>query len=321
VTDAAAIDRLAERLSEVARGSVRRDHKLGDLTTYRLGGPAAILVEPMTEEQLLGVARTLREHPEIPVLTLGRGSNLVVSDHGWSGVVIRLGSSFFGIAEPDGHHLVAGAATPLPQLCNRAARRGLAGLEFMIAIPGSVGGAVRMNAGAHGCDTSDVLQSARIVNLDLADATDVAAGDLDLGYRHSNITDRSIVVSARFGLEPGDPAAIRAQIDGYRRHRAETQPGAVQNAGSVFKNPPGHHAGRLVDMAGLKGLRVGGAHVSELHANFFMASPEATSQDVYDLVCEVKRQVRQLLGVDLDPEIRFAGRFEAENQDVEVMAE
>jgi UDP-N-acetylmuramate dehydrogenase len=182
-------------------------------------------------------------------------------------------------------------------------------LEFAVSIPGSVGGAVRMNAGAHGGEISDSLASVTLFDLDDLEVRRPPVSALEFGYRRSNLTEKDLVLDATFDLDPGELSAIRAKMDGYRKHRSATQPGAVQNAGSVFKNPPGDSAGRLVEAAGLKGFRVGGASVSELHANFAMAGEEASAQDVYDLVQEVRRRVREASGVELEPEIRFVGSF------------
>lgn len=296
-------------------GNVELGRRLAPLTTYRLGGPAALYVEPASEDDLVALGEVLRAHfpGGIPVLPLGRGSNVVVSDAGFPGVVIRMGQAFTWMERAGDDGLEAGAATSLPLLANWAARRGLAGLEHSIAIPGSVGGAVRMNAGAHGASIVDTLESARIFAFDELELVTRAAEALGLAYRRSSITERDVVVDARFKLVPDDPAAIRARMDAYRRHRAETQPGALQNAGSVFTNPPGDSAGRLVEAAGLKGFRVGGAEVSTLHANFFIAGDGASSQDVYDLVKVVKSKVLAASGVELHEEIRFVGAFDSED--------
>lgn len=314
------IEGLARTLASSLAGTVRTNWSLAKLTTYRIGGPAAIFVEPADAADLETMARILKDGAaDLPVLTIGRGSNLVVSDRGWPGLVIRLGPSKWSWIEPledfpalaprAGRGLVAGAATSLPLLANWAARRSLTGLEFLIAIPGSVGGAIRMNAGAHGSEVADSLVGARVFDAANLAASTRTVADLELAYRKSGLGDRDVVLYAAFELDDADPQRVRSLMDEYRRHRSETQPGAVQNAGSVFKNPPGDHAGRLVEAAGLKGLRVGGACVSSLHANFFVADAGARAQDVYDLVHEVQARVRKRLGVGLDPEIRFAGSF------------
>jgi UDP-N-acetylmuramate dehydrogenase len=313
------LDGVARRLEAALRGRVERDFPLAGLTTYRLGGPAALYVEPAGAEDLETLGRALRQaglRPgDLPTLALGRGSNLVISDRGWPGLVIRLGSAFSWIRGEDGDEpqacLAAGASTPLPQLANWAARRGLAGVEFTIAIPGSVGGAVRMNAGAHGSEIGDRLLSARIVDLDELRLQERGRSALRFSYRRSALREREVVVDATLELRREDAATVRERMEGFRRHRAETQPGAAQNAGSVFVNPPGDAAGRLVEAAGLKGFSIGGASVSELHANFFIAAQDATAQDVYDLVHAVQARVRDRFGVGLVPEVRFAGPFEA----------
>jgi UDP-N-acetylmuramate dehydrogenase len=310
---------LAHALEEVLDGEVDTDRDLGPLTTYRVGGAAALYVEPASVEDLEAVGRVLRgsEAEDLPVLPLGRGSNIVISDEGFPGLVIRLASAFSRIeVRSDGEDgLVAGGSTPLPTLANWAARRGLAGLEFLIAIPGSVGGAVRMNAGAHGREIRDSLASVRLFDLDLMTVDVRDASTLGFRYRGSDLTDRHVVVDATFNLTHADRDEVRERMESYRRHRAETQPGALQNAGSTFKNPPGDHAGRLVEAAGLKGFAVGGASVSTLHANFFMASEEATSQDVYDLVHEVQARVRDRFDIELEPEIRFVGSFKSRSRE------
>lgn len=307
---------LAARLSELAAGEVYADRSLAPFTTYRLGGNAAIVFEPASRGDLTKVTSAIRDvgldPADVPVLALGRGSNVVVSDAGFDGIAIRFGQPLAWIeGGDDAKTVTAGAATSLPLLANWAARRSLSGLEFTVGIPGSVGGGVRMNAGAHEGAISDTLQRAEVFDVD-GGATEMRSAEaLDLAYRHSSLGEHEIVVSATFSLVPDDQTAIRARMERYRRHRADTQPGALQNAGSTFKNPPGDSAGRLVDAAGLKGHRVGGAAVSELHANFFVAGPGASAQDVFDLVQDVRRRVKERFGVDLEPEVRFVGPFVA----------
>lgn len=305
------LDAVAHQLAAL-EGRVERDFPLARLTTYRLGGPAALYAEPATTADLELLGSVLSRHSAegaIPVLALGRGSNVVVADKGWPGVVVRLGAAFSWIRRRGATGLVAGGSTSLPLLANWSARRGLSGVEFLTAIPGSVGGAVRMNAGAHGGQVSDCLESAVVFNLESLSLFERNRAALDLDYRRSNLTERDLVTEARFELRPDEIDAIKRRLDSYRRHRSETQPGAVQNAGSVFKNPPGDAAGRLVEAAGLKGFRVGGAAVSELHANFFVAGSGATAQDVFDLVHEVRARVQEAFGIELQPEVRFVGSF------------
>lgn len=300
------------------RGRCRTNLGLARFTTYRLGGPASLYVEPAGIDDLRMLSDVLssdgsrREAP--PVLPLGRGSNLVISDEGFPGVVVRLGSSFSWIKPseaPDGAPgIESGSSTTMPQLANWAARRGLTGFEWMISIPGSVGGGVRMNAGAHGGEFADVVDRVMLWRMAEMEVQEVPASRLGYSYRRSNLTHDDLVLQARFAAAAEDPEAIRERMETFRKHRAATQPGALQNAGSVFKNPPGDSAGRLVEAAGLKGFSVGGAHVSDLHANFFIAGEGATAQDVKDLVDAVRAKVREASGIDLQPEIRFVGRFD-----------
>ena len=306
------IEALAEALDDALPGRVRRGAPLAPLTTYRLGGPAAVLAEIENASDASVLAGVLARAVDVPLLFLGRGSNTVVSDEGWPGVVVHAGTALSWIeAGSQEGSVVAGAGTSLPQLANWAARRGLTGLEFLVSIPGSVGGGVRMNAGAHGGEIADRLVAARVLDLRSCSLDEIAVADLGMGYRRSALADAQLVVDARFSLDPAPSAAIRERMESFRRHRAATQPGAALNAGSVFKNPPGDFAGRLVEAAGLKGFSVGGARVSEMHANFFVAGPGATAQDVFDLVHAVRAKVKAATGVELEPEVRFAGSFRA----------
>jgi len=306
VSVAAVADRL-ER--DLGGGAVARDLPIAELTTYRLGGPFAVVVRVRDEDALAVVARVLREEgPDVPVLVVGRGSNLLVADAGVAGVALVLEGVFDDVTlDADAGTVRAGGAVPLPVLARRSAAAGLAGLEFYVGIPGSVGGAVRMNAGGHGCETADVLRRAWVADLD-AGAEPVAcdAAALDFGYRHSVITPRDVVTAAEYAVYADAPDACEARIAEIVRWRREHQPGG-SNAGSVFRNPPGDSAGRLIDASGCKGLRVGGAVVSEKHANFFQAEQGATAADVRALVCEVQQRVVAASGIRLVPELRMIG--------------
>lgn len=315
---------LRDRLRKMLNGRAETDWPLARYTTYRLGGPALLYVEPTNVDDLEVLTEELALHDDdLPLLVMGRGSNLVVSDEGWPGVVVRPGAGFSwleGVEDAPGtgrvERLCAGSATTMPLLANWAARRGLSGLEFAIAIPGSVGGAVRMNAGAHGTETADSLASATIFDFASGRTEVRTPADLAFSYRRSNLDDVHLVVAAGWALDVSQPEEVRNRMEGFRKHRAATQPGAVQNAGSVFKNPPGDSAGRLVEAAGLKGWGVGRASVSTLHANFFIAEEGSTAQDVFDLVHAVKTKVRAEFGVDLEPEIRFVGAYKDPNDRV-----
>ena len=313
------------RLKDLARvldergidGRCVTDFTLARFTTYRLGGPAELYLEAGSKKDLEVLGQLLRDMScaEAPLLVLGRGSNLVISDSGWPGIVVRLGSAF-SWARPVGDSGVeAGSSMSMPQLANFSARRGLAGMEWAISIPGSVGGGVRMNAGAHGGEMKDHLVSVEVWDAATLEFAQRPAAELKMTYRRTNLAATEVVLDARFELELQDEEAIRERMESYRKHRAATQPGAVQNAGSVFKNPVGNSAGRLVEAAGLKGFRVGGARVSELHANFFIAEEGARAQDVFDLVSAVKTKVLASSGVELQTEIRFVGEFDAASEE------
>ncbi len=307
------LDRLARQLADqLPDGAVQRDVPVADLTTYRLGGPVAVVVRVTDDAALAAVARVLAAagSPVPPLLVVGRGSNLLVADRGVAGVGLVLTGDFESIdVDADRPLVTAGAATPLPVLARRAAAAGRAGLEFFVGIPGSVGGAVRMNAGGHGRETAEVLTRAWVLDLLGGDAAPMPCpvADLDLDYRHSGLRAGQVVTRAEFRVTADDPAACAARLDEIVRWRREHQPGG-SNAGSVFRNPDGDSAGRLIDALGLKGLRVGGAVVSEKHANFFQAEPGASADDVARLVAEVQARVDDATGVHLVPELR-AGRI------------
>jgi len=309
---------LAGELRDQLPGATTEQALFSELSTYRIGGPVALLVRVQSVAALTIVAETARRH-QPRLLVTGRGSNLLMSDAGFSGLVVLLEGDFETVRLPDRDHagddkaspvVRAGGAVPLPVLARRTAAGGLSGLEFFVGIPGSVGGAVRMNAGGHGRETVEVLRRAFVIDLldraaaSTPDARDVA--DLDLGYRRSNLRTSEVVTEAEFTVIADDPAACEERLAEIVRWRRENQPGG-QNAGSVFRNPPGDSAGRLIEAAGLKGLRVGGAVVSDKHANFFQAEPGATARDVRDLVAEVQRRVAATTGVQLEPELHVVG--------------
>jgi UDP-N-acetylmuramate dehydrogenase len=310
VVTPAALEEVAEELTAKLGERVSLNRQLGPLTSFRLGGPAAIFVEPADEADLeqAGLAASRRN---VPIWIVGRGSNVLVADQGFPGVVVRMAKRFDWIRSGRSpEHVEAGGAATLPQVSNWAAKRSLTGMEFAVAIPATVGGGVAMNAGAHGTDVSQVLESVRVCFLTEGRTDQIDASDLDMNYRRTKLGPDSVVCSACFHLKPGIPEEIAAKMREHRRHRAATQPSEAPNAGSMFKNPPGRTAGGLIEAAGLKGSRVGGAEVSTKHGNFFLARPGASAQDVYDLMAAVQGAVEERFGVTLIPEVKLIGSFD-----------
>jgi len=289
----------------LASGLVERDVALGPFTTYKAGGPARLLATVEDRPALQALIRSGLTADE-PILVVGRGSNLVVSDTGFDGLVIRLGQEFAEVTI-EGARVRAGGATPLPRVARAAVDAGVLGLEFFVGVPGSVGGAVRQNAGCFGTETVDRLIDVEVVDLRDGSVALVTPEDLELSYRHSRLAPHELVMLARFQGRPGDPEEGRRQMREITRWRKENQPGGTLNAGSVFKNPPGDTAGELIDRLGLKGLSVGEVSVSEKHANFFVAGPAATASDIHRLVTLVKATVFERSGTMLEPEIQFVG--------------
>jgi UDP-N-acetylmuramate dehydrogenase len=242
----------------------------------------------------------------IEILVIGRGSNLLVADSGFPGLAVTLGENFATV-EVEGTTVRAGGAVSLPVLARRTAAAGLTGLEWAVGVPGSVGGGVRMNAGGHGSEIRETLRRARLFDLATdGGARDVPAAELHMGYRRSAVGPHHVVVAAEFELAVGDRAAAEAELVAITRWRRENQPGGA-NAGSVFANPPGDSAGRLIDSAGAKGLRRGSAFVSPKHANFFQVDDQGRAADVLGLMEEVRLAVQQSSGVLLEPEVRLIG--------------
>lgn len=303
------IDGVAATLAARLPGRVRRFESSAELTTYRCGGPLAVVVRAETDDDLRAVAEVLQA-TDVAILVIGRGSNLLVTDDGFAGVTLLLAGEFeqLDVSSVDGvtPHVRGGAAVALPVLARRAAAAGVAGLEFFVGIPGSVGGAIRMNAGGHGAQTDDVILSARVFDLGDSRFRDLTRTQLGLGYRSSALSPRSVVVAATFRGEVDEPVRCGERIDEIVRWRREHQPGG-QNAGSVFTNPPDDSAGRLIDVAGCKGVRVGGAVVSGKHANFFVAETGARAADVHELIELVRRRVYDATGVRLETELHMVG--------------
>ncbi len=296
----------AEAILRAACGDrVRTRFVLAPLTTFRIGGPAALFLEPESEPDLVAVSEAVRQ-TDIPFAVLGKGSNVLVADEGFDGLVLRLGRGYRWSAR-DGDRLTAGAAMPLPALAGVALTHGLSGLEFGVAIPASLGGAVRMNAGAHGGSLGDVIERVDVFGLAEGAARRVAADDAGFSYRRTALPADAVVVGATVRLGAAPPGDIRARMDDARAWRRRTQPLADPNCGSVFKNPPGDHAARLIEQAGAKGRKVGLASVSTKHANFIVAAEGATAADVLNLVREVQDLVAERSGVRLEPEVHLLG--------------
>jgi UDP-N-acetylmuramate dehydrogenase len=299
MTDPATIRRASEALGSLAE----RDVALGPMTTYRVGGPAALFVTARSEDDLRRVADAAAG--AVPVLVIGKGSNLLVADAGFDGIAVRLGEGFDGIGV-DGTTVRAGGAASLPVVARRTVAAGLTGFEWAVGVPGSIGGAVRMNAGGHGSDMAASLARVHVFDLACGEDCVVPASHLDLAYRHSNLAPAQVVAWAELSLGPGSTADGEAELSEIVRWRRANQPGG-QNAGSVFTNPPGDSAGRLVDAAGCKGLRVGTAEVSGKHANFIQADEGGSADDVFRLMGEVRRRVSAHSGVDLHHETVLVG--------------
>jgi UDP-N-acetylmuramate dehydrogenase len=281
-----------------------RDVPLGPLTTYRVGGRAAALVEAGSIDDLVAIADVV-QGTGVDVLVIGKGSNLLVADAGFPGLAVVLGEGLASVAI-EGTRVTAGGAAALPVVARRTAAAGLTGFEWAVGVPGSVGGGVRMNAGGHGSDMAASLVRVHLIDLAAGHAGWVPVGDLELGYRRSAVRPSEVVVEAELELHHGDREEAEAEIADIVRWRRENQPGG-QNAGSVFTNPEGDSAGRLVEAAGAKGLRIGTAHVSDKHANFIQADEGGSADDVHHLMVEVAARVERETGVRLVPETRLVG--------------
>ena len=290
---------LQARLPEL-RGRLASGQKLADITWFRVGGPAQALFTPADEADL---AYFLANIPaELPVTVVGLGSNLLVRDGGIEGVVIRLGKGFATTTAEPGSRIRAGTAVPDVKVARAAADAGIAGLAFYRGIPGSIGGALRMNAGAHGRETKDVLIAARAVDR-AGNIHVLSLADMGFTYRHSAVPADWILTEALYQGAPGDPAAILKEMDEVADYREKNQPIKERTGGSTFKNPPGQSAWKLIDAAGCRGLRVGGAKVSEMHCNFLINDANATAEDIERLGETVRARVKAHAGVTLQWEI------------------
>lgn len=303
MTDGAVVSTASSSLPPV-RGRLTADAPLAPLLWFKSGGAAEWLFEPADVDDLADFLAAL--DPAVPVMGLGLGSNMIVRDGGVPGVVVRLGKPFAKIERLDGETLRCGGGASGILVSSAARDAGIAGVEFLRSIPGTVGGFVRMNGGAYGREVKDVLVAADIV-LRSGERRTLALADLGYTYRHSELPDGAIVVGATFRGEPGDPAAIQAEMDRIAAEREASQPLRSRTGGSTFKNPAGHKAWQLIDEAGCRGLRRGDAQVSEKHCNFLLNLGEASSADIEALGEEVRTKVKAKTGVNLEWEIQRVG--------------
>jgi UDP-N-acetylmuramate dehydrogenase len=292
-------------LPQVA-GKLTADAPLAPLVWFKSGGPAEWLLEPKDVDDLTSFLRDL--DPRSPVMALGLGSNLIVRDGGVSGVTVRLGKPFAKIEKLDDVTLRCGGGASGILVSSNARDAGIAGLEFLRGIPGTVGGFVRMNGGAYGREVQDILVECDVV-LRSGELVTLNLGDLGYTYRHSELPDGCVVVSAVFRGTPGDPKIIGAEMDRIAEAREASQPLRSKTGGSTFKNPDGHKAWALVDEAGCRGLQIGGAQVSEKHTNFLLNVGDATSADIEELGEEVRRRVKAKSGIELQWEIQRVGIY------------
>ncbi len=291
------------RLPEL-RGRLRADQSLAEITWFRVGGPAEILFTPADEADL---AYFLAGTPkDVPVQVIGLGSNLLVRDGGLPGVVVRLARGFSHVLIEDNHLIRVGVGVPDVKLARAAGDAGLAGLEFYRGIPGAVGGALRMNAGAHGAETKDVLIAARAVDRE-GTTHELTLDDMGFRYRHCGVDPTWIFTEALYRGVPGDKSEIQAEMDEVAAYREANQPTRERTGGSTFKNPAGKSAWRLIDEAGCRGLQIGGARVSELHCNFLINTGSATAEDIERLGETVRARVHARSGILLEWEIKRIG--------------
>ncbi|WP_316568433.1 UDP-N-acetylmuramate dehydrogenase [Neobacillus sp. YIM B06451] len=301
------MDGLKKELEMAGIGKIKESEALSQHTTIKIGGPADIFVEPSSIENLLKTMKIVRQHG-VPWRAIGRGSNLLVSDRGIEGVVIKLGSGLDRL-EQNGTEITVGGGQSLVSLATSVSRKGLTGFEFAGGIPGSVGGAVYMNAGAHGSDISKILKKAHILFED-GQIEWLSNEQLEYSYRTSILQKKrpGIVLEAVFQLEAGNREAIVAELQKNKDYRKETQPWNFPCAGSIFRNPLPNYAGRLIEDAGLKGHSIGGAKISEMHGNFIVNTGTATAEDVLALIQHVKDTIFSHKGIHMETEVEIIGR-------------
>ena len=283
---------------------LRLREPLAKHTHFGIGGEATAYIEISTVSELSAVARFHKQW-DVPVAVIGRGSNLLVSDTGFNGIGIRLVGELAKL-EGDGNIVSVGAGLSLPALSKTMSRSGLSGVEFALGIPGSVGGALIMNAGAWGSSFGDVVTNVTVMN-DAGDTLNLTHDEAHFEYRHSGLEPYFCVTGATLALAPGDVDTITERMQMFYKQKIATQPFAEENAGCMFKNPSGDSAGRLIDMSGLKGYRIGGAEVSTIHGNFILNIDNATAEDVLKLVAYIQQQVREKTGIFLQTEVKRLG--------------
>lgn len=299
------MEQIANDLRNAGVEKVYTDHVLAGYTTWKIGGKADLFVVPNKEEELVQTVQILNRFG-IPWMLLGRGSNVLISDKGYRGVMIKLGPAFENV-HFDGEEVHVGGAYSFIRLSVMAGRKGLTGMEWAGGIPGNVGGAIFMNAGAHGSDVSRILKYADVV-LETGEQVRWSNDELQFSYRHSRLqVEKGIVTGAVFQLQYGDRKEIAAAMASYKERRLRTQPLSSACAGSVFRNPPGDHAARLIETAGLKGVGVGGAIVSPKHANFIENTGQATADDVLALIDKIREAVLKTHGIELKTEVLWVG--------------
>lgn len=283
---------------------VRFDEPLSKHNFFGIGGNAAAYFEVSTTDELAYVAQ-LKKRRNVPVAIIGRGSNLLISDAGYCGIVVRLVGEFNRLVFNQ-NRVDVGAGVSLPRLSKLAASRGLSGVEFALGIPGSVGGALIMNAGAWGSSFGDLVERVQIMTVE-GELNDLSRDEAQFSYRHSGLKAYFCVTGATLALTPGDAEKVENLMQDLYNQKITSQPFAEENAGCMFKNPPGHSAGKLIDECGLKGYRIGGAEVSTIHGNFILNLDSATAHDVLSLVRHIQDHVKRERGVDLEVEVQLLG--------------
>lgn len=299
------MQKLIKELEKAEIGAISLNEPMSNHTTWKIGGPADLLIEPTDKYKLAQTMKCIQKY-KVPWMVFGKGSNLLVRDGGIRGVVIKLGEGFSHISFLNSE-VTVGAGYSFIRLAVMAGKEGLTGLEFAGGIPGTVGGAIYMNAGAHGSDVSRILKVAEVLH-ENGDLVKYMPEELKFAYRTSVFqTTKAIVTEVTFHLAPGDRKEIARQMAMHKDRRRLTQPLNMPCAGSVFRNPPGDHAGRLIESAGLKGMKVGGAQISEKHANFIVNCGNASAQDVLTLIENIKQIIQERFHVTLVPEVLVLG--------------